>query len=64
MAERVDTLSQNFDNLSFRACGNTHAKMSKKAGKEVPLMPQAQMVPSGVIQLIERQQQGWAYVRH
>jgi intracellular sulfur oxidation DsrE/DsrF family protein len=63
VAERIDTLSQNYDNLSFRACANTHAKMSKKAGKEVPLMAQAKMVPSGVIHLIERQQQGWAYIR-
>lgn len=63
VAERVDSISQNYDNVSFKACANTHAKMSKKAGKDVPLMPQAQMVPSGVIHLVERQQEGWAYIR-
>jgi hypothetical protein len=37
--------------------------MSKKAGKDVPLMSQAEMVPSGVIHLVELQQEGWAYIR-
>ena len=63
VAERVESISQNYDNVSFRACGNTHRKMSKKAGKEIQLMPQAEMVPSGVIHLVERQQEGWAYIR-
>jgi intracellular sulfur oxidation DsrE/DsrF family protein len=61
--ERVMGFPDNFDNVSFRACGNTHSKMSAKAGKEVELLPQADMVPSGVIQLIQRQEEGWAYVR-
>ena len=63
VADRVKSIAQNFDNVSFKACANTHAKMSQKAGKEVPLLPQAQMVPSGVVHLIERQDEGWAYVR-
>ena len=63
VAERVKSISQNFDNVSFRACANTHAKMSKKAGKDVKLMPQADMVPSGVVHLVERQQEGWIYIR-
>ena len=63
VAERVDSISQNYSNVTFRACANTHRKMSQKAGKEIPLMPQAKMVPSGVIHLVERQEQGWSYVR-
>ena len=63
VAERVKSISQNFDNVSFRACANTHAKMSKKAGKDIQLMPQAEMVPSGVVHLIERQEEGWIYIR-
>ena len=63
VVERVESISQNFDNVSFRACANTHAKMSKKAGKDIQLMPQAEMVPSGVVHLIERQEEGWIYIR-
>lgn len=63
VAERVTSISQNFENVSFKACANTHAKMSNKAGKDIELMPQAQMVPSGVVHLVERQEEGWSYIR-
>lgn len=63
VAGRVVSIAQNFENVSFRACGNTHAKMSQKAGKQVALLPQAQMVDAGVIHLMQRQQEGWSYIR-
>jgi intracellular sulfur oxidation DsrE/DsrF family protein len=37
--------------------------MSKKAGAEVVLLDEAKLVPSGVVRLIELQEQGFAYVR-
>jgi intracellular sulfur oxidation DsrE/DsrF family protein len=37
--------------------------MSEKAGKEVKLLDEARVVPSGVVRLVELQQQGFAYVR-
>ncbi len=61
--KRIKSFGENFDNISFRACGNTKRIMSKKAGKEIMLLPQAKMVPSGVVHLMERQEQGWSYVR-
>lgn len=63
VADRVKSITENFSNITFQACGNTHKKMSEKAGKEVKLMPQANMVTAGVVHLMERQQQGWSYVR-
>ena len=61
--KRVASFGQNFENISFQACGNTHKKMSKKAGKSVPLLPQAKMVPAGVVHMMERQEEGWSYIR-
>lgn len=63
VADRVRSISQNFDNVTFKACSNTHAKMSRKAGKQIALMPEAEMVSSGVIHLVQRQEEGWAYIR-
>lgn len=63
VTDRIVTMSLEIENLTFSACGNTHANMSKKAGKEVKLLDEAQMVPSGVIQLITLQEQGYAYIR-
>ncbi len=61
--KRIRGSGENFDDISFRACGNTKRKMSKKAGKEIVLLPEAKMVPSGVVHLMERQELVWSYVR-
>ncbi len=60
---RIAALSLELPNISFAACGNTKAKMSEQAGKEITLISEAKNVPSGVVRLIELQEQGWAYVR-
>ncbi len=61
--DRIETMSMSLDNLSFAACGNTLRAMSKKTGAEVSVMEEASVVPSGVVRLIELQEQGYAYVR-
>ena len=61
--QRISTMSLEMDNLSFAACGNTHRKMSEKAGQDIVLMDEAQMVPSGVVRLVELQEGGFAYIR-
>jgi intracellular sulfur oxidation DsrE/DsrF family protein len=63
VADRISTMSLEMDNLSFAACGNTLNAMQKKAGHDIPLMSEAKVVPSGVVRLIELQEQGYAYVR-
>lgn len=63
VADRISVLSLELENLSFSACGNTHRKMSAKAGHEIALMSEATVVPSGVVRLIELQENGYAYVR-
>jgi len=60
---RIEKMSLQFDNLEFSACGNTRRKMSAKAGKKVAIMSEANMVPSGVVQLLELQEKGYAYLR-
>lgn len=61
--DRIKSFSQNFDNVEFKACHNTYKAMSKKAGKNIKLLPQAKMVDAGVIHLIKRQEEGWSYLR-
>jgi len=61
--DRISAMSLELDNLSFAACGNTHRKMSEKAGKEIALVSEAELVTSGVVRLIELQEEGYAYVR-
>ncbi len=63
VADRISTMGLEIENLSFSACGNTHRKMSEKAGKDVALLSEASLVPSGVVRLVELQEAGYAYVR-
>lgn len=61
--DRIASFQQNFDNVGFRACANTMRKMKKKSGKDVPLLSGVEVVPSGVIHVVTRQEEGWAYVK-
>lgn len=63
VSSRIETMALEMDNLVFSGCGNTHRKMSAKAGKDVPIMSEVSMVPSGIVRLIELQDEGYAYVR-
>ncbi|MCE4226478.1 hypothetical protein HCU64_22275 [Methylobacterium sp. C25] len=49
--------------VQFSACNNTKTAMEKAEGHPIELLPQATIVPSGVVQIMERQEQGWSYVR-
>ena len=60
---RIASFAQNFDNVSFKVCANTVKKMKKESGRDVPLLPQAEIVASGVMHLVKRQEEGWSYIR-
>ena len=49
--------------VQFSACNNTKQGMEKTEGKAVPIISDATIVPSGVVRLMELQEQGWSYVR-
>lgn len=50
-------------NVQFTACNNTRQGMEKAEGKEVPILSEATLVPSGVVRLMELQEKGWSYLR-
>ena len=49
--------------IQFSACNNTRQNMEKAEGKAVSIISDATLVPSGVVQLMELQEQGWSYIR-
>jgi intracellular sulfur oxidation DsrE/DsrF family protein len=49
--------------VQFSACNNTKQGMEKTEGKEVPIVSEAALVPSGVVRLMELQEKGWSYIR-
>jgi len=49
--------------IVFSACNNTKQGMEKREGRAITIIPQATIVPSGVVRLMELEEQGWSYVR-
>ena len=49
--------------IQFSACNNTKLGMEKTEGHAISVLPEATIVPSGVVHLTELQEQGWSYVR-
>lgn len=61
--KRVEGFGMSMPNVSFVACGNTITAMTKKEGKDVPIVSHAETVPAGVVTLIELDEKGWTIVR-
>ena len=49
--------------IQFSACNNTKQGMEKAEGHAISVVSDATIVPSGVVHLMELQEQGWSYVR-
>jgi len=61
--ERLGSFAQGMPNVSFEACDNTIRSMKKREGKDITIVPQAKIVPAGVVTLIELAEKGWVIVR-
>ena len=60
---RIKAISESNPSISFQACANTRDNMSRAESKEIPLISEAKMVKSGVVRVMELQEQGWTYVK-
>jgi uncharacterized protein len=49
--------------IEFSACNNTKQAMEKREGQSIAILPEARLIPSGVVTLMELQEEGWSYVR-
>jgi hypothetical protein len=61
--DRLKSIAEKTPSISFKACGNTQENMGKAENKTIPLVAQATVVKSGVVRVMELQEQGWTYVR-
>lgn len=61
--QRIQQFALETPEVTFQACANTQANMSKQEKKDVPLLSEAKITPSGVVRLAELQGQGYAYIR-
>lgn len=60
---RIKAIAESTPSISFEACANTRENMGRAESKEVPLISEAKIVKSGVVRVMELQEQGWTYVK-
>lgn len=60
--DRIRTIFQTHNNVSFLACSRTIEKLRLK-GIDVHLIPEATVIPGALEQIVDRLQQGWVYIR-
>lgn len=60
---RLKSFKEGMPNVTFTACDVTRHAMAKAEGKEIPIVPEAHIVPSGVVRLMELQEEGWNYIK-
>ena len=60
---RLKSFKQGMPNVSFKACQNTIDNMGKREGKDIPIVAEADRVPSGAVRLIELSEKGWTILR-
>ena len=61
--ERLDAFGASMPNVTFAACENTIAGMTKKEGKEPPIVEIVEHVPAGVVDLMTLSEAGWTVIR-
>jgi intracellular sulfur oxidation DsrE/DsrF family protein len=60
---RIEQMALSTPEVTFKACGNTQEKMHQAEHKDIPIVPQAQVVTSGVVHVMQLQETGWTYVK-
>ena len=60
---RIMSFAKSIPNVSFKACQNTIDGMGKREGKDIPIVAEAERVPSGAVRLIELSEKGWTILR-
>lgn len=62
LRERIEGMARRHANLSFVACGQTVARLTRE-GVKVDLLPVAHTATSAINEIMTRMGQGWVYVK-
>jgi Uncharacterized conserved protein len=63
VANRIELMALEYQDVTFSACENTLRNMSKNQDRPLELLEEAQIVPSGVARLVELQEDGYSYIK-
>ena len=61
--DRMVNFVKAMPNVSFRACGNTLVGVTAREGRTPPLLPDVEIVPTGVAAIMDYAENRWVVVR-
>lgn len=61
--DRIISLQKRYPNLTFTACERSYKHFKQELGEDIKLVKVAKIAPSGIREIIKRQQEGWHYIR-
>ena len=61
--DRIEEVRKAVPGLTLHMCGNAKAAAETREGHKVTPLPGVGVVPSGVVRVMELQEQGWTYIR-
>jgi uncharacterized protein len=61
--ERLAALVGRSQPVTLSGCDNTLGRQAKQENKEISLVPEARLVPTGIGRIVQLQEQGWTYIR-
>lgn len=62
-ADWISKIRQEHDNVRFLACQNAIDRVEREEGLDVQLLPEADVVPVAMAEIIQRQREGWSYIK-
>jgi len=62
-AKRIADMQSNYNNLVFMACAKAIARVQQTTGQAVPLLPNTKIAPSALSEALNRQREGWTYIK-
>jgi len=63
VSDLINGLMHRYDNIQFAACNNTLEDLRNETNRDQGLLPGVNVIDSGVVKVIQLQQQGWSYIR-
>ena len=60
--QRIQSLTNKYDNVRFLACAKAIQRL-QKTGVDVELLPEVEIAPSALEQIIRRMQDDWLYIK-
>ena len=62
-SQRIKEMQQRYDNLVFVACGTALKRLREERRINVQLLPDVDVAPSAIGEVLKKQGEGWSYVQ-